>query len=255
MISRGCARRNCVEREAELGGRAGLEVLHEHVGPGEHRRQHGLVVIAGEIEHQQFLAAVEPDEIRALAGTNGIRRVRLVSESKLTRFRQLVVAAGEVALGPLDLDHARAGIGEAAGAHRRRHRLLERNDEKAGQGKGHGKATRRGFGAVILEHIDTAHQATRASFAPRGDAAILGPNRNAAFIVETHGPHCHHRAAAARDVARAGRAGATGRAASACRGCRCTTTRKPPRRRNRTPPRRRPPRLRPRMPICANPCA
>ena len=26
------------------------------------------------------------------------------------------------------------------------------------------------------------------------------PNRNAAFIVETHGPHCHHCAAAARDV-------------------------------------------------------
>ena len=69
MISRGCARRSCVEREAELGGRAGLEVLHEHVGPGEHRRQHGLVVVAGEIEHQRFLAAVEPDEIGALAGT------------------------------------------------------------------------------------------------------------------------------------------------------------------------------------------
>ena len=153
MISRGCARRNCVEREAELGGRAGLEVLHEHVGPGEHRREHGLVVIAGEIEHQRFLAAVEPDEIRALAGTNGIRRVHARSfESKLARFRQLVVAAGEVALGPLDLDHARAGIGEAAGAHRRRHRLLERNDEKAGQGKGHGKANE-SFGGVMLAHI------------------------------------------------------------------------------------------------------
>ena len=158
MISRGCARRNCVEREAELGGRAGLEVLHEHVGPGEHRRQHGLVVVAGEVEHQRFLAAVEPDEIRALAGTNSIRRVVFFLRAKLTRSRQLVVAAGEVALGPLDLDHARAGIGEAAGAHRRRHRLLERDDEKAGQGKGHGREhTMRGWG-VSLQHIDGANR-------------------------------------------------------------------------------------------------
>ena len=72
-----------VEREAELGDRAGLEVLHEHVGPGEHRRQHGLVVIAGEIEHQRFLAAVEPDEIRALAVTIGIRAFTpVLSESE-----------------------------------------------------------------------------------------------------------------------------------------------------------------------------
>ena len=129
-----------VEREAELGGRAGLEVLHEHVGLGEHRRQHGLVVIARKIEHQRFLAAVEPDEIGALAVTlGGIRAFTpVLLRNKLPRSRQLVVAAGEVALGPLDLDHARAGIGEAAGAHRRRHRLLERNNEKTGQGKGHG---------------------------------------------------------------------------------------------------------------------
>ena len=80
-----------VEREAELGGRAGLEVLHEHVGPGEHRRQHGLVVIAGEVEHQQFLAAVEPDEIRALAVTTGIRAFTpvLLLEGALRGFASL----------------------------------------------------------------------------------------------------------------------------------------------------------------------
>jgi hypothetical protein len=34
-------------------------------------------------------------------------------------------------LRPLDLDHARAGVGEAAGAHGRRHRLLQRHHQQA----------------------------------------------------------------------------------------------------------------------------
>ena len=131
-----------VEREAELGDRAGLEVLHEHVGLGEERREHRLVLVAREVEHQRLLAAVEPDEIGALAVTlGGIRAFTPVLFRKtFARSRQLVVAAREVALGPLDLDHARAGVGEAAGAHRRRHRLLERNHQQAGEGKGHGRS-------------------------------------------------------------------------------------------------------------------
>ncbi len=60
-----------VEREAELGCRAGLEVLHEHVGLGEERREDRLVLVAREVEHQRLLAAVEPDEIRAFAVTLG----------------------------------------------------------------------------------------------------------------------------------------------------------------------------------------
>ena len=55
---------------------------------------------------------------------------------------------------------------------------------------------------------------TRASFARRAGAAILMPNRNAVFFVEAHGPHCHHRADAARGGAGARRAGATGGAAA-----------------------------------------
>jgi hypothetical protein len=46
-------------------------------------------------------------------------------------MHQGIVAAGEIALRPLDLDHARAGVCEATGASRRRHRLFERNDEEA----------------------------------------------------------------------------------------------------------------------------
>jgi hypothetical protein len=43
----------------------------------------------------------------------------------------MVVLAGKVAFRAFDLDHPRAGIGETAGALRRRHRLLGRNDKKA----------------------------------------------------------------------------------------------------------------------------
>jgi len=51
---------------------------------------------------------------------------------------EIVVAAGEIAFRPLDLDDACARIGKPARTHRRRHRLLEGNDEKAGEGEGHG---------------------------------------------------------------------------------------------------------------------
>ncbi len=100
-------------REAELGNRAGFEVLHEHVGLREHGFEQRLVSGIAEIEHDRFLAAIEPDEMRALA------------------VNEMIVLAREVALRPLDLDDARAGIGEMTGAMRRRHRLLDRDDKKA----------------------------------------------------------------------------------------------------------------------------
>ena len=78
--------------------------------------QQRLVVRLGEIEDDRLLAAVEPDEIGALAA------------------RQRVVAAREIAFRPLDLDHARAGIREPARAGRRRDRLFERDDEEALRG-------------------------------------------------------------------------------------------------------------------------
>jgi hypothetical protein len=108
------------KRKAELGDGAGLEVLHEHVGLGEHGVEQRLVIGAREIEHHRLLAAVEPDEIRAFATTTCI----------FARHGELVVVAREVALGPLDLDHARAGVGEPAGAHGRRHRLLQRHHQQ-----------------------------------------------------------------------------------------------------------------------------
>ena len=44
-----------------------------------------------------------------------------------------VVVAREIALGALELDHARAGIGQLAGCERRGDRLVEREDEGAGE--------------------------------------------------------------------------------------------------------------------------
>ena len=106
------------EGKAELAYGARLQILNEDVGTREHRTEQRLVARFGKIEHDRFLATVEPDEIAALA------------------VHQIVVAAREVALRPLDLDDARAGVCQARRTHRRRDRLFERDDEEAGEGKG-----------------------------------------------------------------------------------------------------------------------
>ena len=72
-----------------------------------------------DVDNDRFLAAVEPDEIGALA------------------FHGMVVVAREVALGALELDHAGAEIGEARGAEGRRDRLFQRDDQLALQGREH----------------------------------------------------------------------------------------------------------------------
>ena len=101
-------------RRAEAIRRAGRQVLHEHVGALEEPRQHRLRGGLLEIERQRFLRAIEPDEV-ARQSADG-----------------LVVAAREVpAVGPLDLDHARAEVGELARRERRGDRLLDRHDGDA----------------------------------------------------------------------------------------------------------------------------
>jgi hypothetical protein len=100
-------------REAELGDRARLEVLHEHIGLGQHGFEQCLVIRLGKIEHNRLLATIKPDEIGAFA------------------MDDVVVIAREITFRAFDLDHARARIGETAGTLRCRHRLLDRNDEKS----------------------------------------------------------------------------------------------------------------------------
>jgi len=99
-----------LEREAELVHRAGLEVLQENVRARDQLFE-GLAALLGrEIDHHRILAAVEPDEIAALA------------------LGSRVIAAGEIALRPFDLDDMRAGIGQARAAERRGDRLFDGND-------------------------------------------------------------------------------------------------------------------------------
>jgi hypothetical protein len=107
--------------EARPCRRAGGEILHEHVRRADHPPQQGGVGRILEVERDRLLAAVEPDEIGALA------------------VHDMVVAAGEIALFALDLDHPRAGIGEAGGAERRGDRLLERDNRDPFERQGHQK--------------------------------------------------------------------------------------------------------------------
>ena len=99
-----------LQREAELVHRAGLEVLQQHVGACDQLLELGAAFLGGEIDDHGILAAVEPDEIAALAFGGG------------------VIAAGEIALGALDLDDMRAGIGQPRRAERRGDRLFDGDD-------------------------------------------------------------------------------------------------------------------------------
>src|SRR5262249_25625877 len=88
------------KRKAELGDGAGLEVLHEHVGLGEHRREQRLVIGAREIEHHRLLAAVEPDEIRALA-LRAPAGLMLVSGASVRSLSPLAAELGFTRVRPL----------------------------------------------------------------------------------------------------------------------------------------------------------
>ena len=74
-----------------------------------------------DVKAQTLLGAVGPHEVRGHA------------------VDPLVVSAREVAgAGPLDLDHARAKVGELAGAEGGSDRMFQRNDRNAVQGTRHG---------------------------------------------------------------------------------------------------------------------
>jgi hypothetical protein len=106
--------------QAHARGRAGRQVLHQHVGVLQQLAEDFKRLRLLEVERQAFLGAVGPDEVRGLALDAG------------------VVGAGEVArAGALDLDHARAEVGELAGAERRGDGVFEGDDGDAVEGAGH----------------------------------------------------------------------------------------------------------------------
>ena len=72
-----------------------------------------------EVERDRLLAAVQPDEIAGEA------------------VHIAVIAAREIALGPLDLDDPRAGIGQPRRAIGGGHRLLDAHHQQAVQRSAH----------------------------------------------------------------------------------------------------------------------
>jgi hypothetical protein len=98
--------------ETEPVDRSRRQVVHEDIRAGEQPLDDAARGRLLEIERQRLLRAIEPDEIAGQPLDGG------------------VVVTGEIAaLGALDLDHARAEIGELARRERRRHGLLDRHDD------------------------------------------------------------------------------------------------------------------------------
>ena len=99
-----------LQRKAELVHRTGFEVLQQDVGAGDQVLEFRAAILAGKVDDNGILAAVEPDEIAAL--TFGCR----------------VVAARKITLRPLYFDDMSAGIGKPRTAERRGDRLFDGND-------------------------------------------------------------------------------------------------------------------------------
>jgi len=99
--------------QAEPAGRSRRQVLDEDVGACDQAAHQHQVLRLLQIDAAGFLAAVEPDEIGALA------------------LHVAVVAPREVALRPLQLDHPRPGVGQARGAVGRGHRLFQGDHQQA----------------------------------------------------------------------------------------------------------------------------
>src|ERR1700739_2667973 len=56
-----------VSGEAKPGRRAGGEILHEHIRPGQQGRHDVMAALALHVELDGFLPAVQPDEVTRLA--------------------------------------------------------------------------------------------------------------------------------------------------------------------------------------------
>src|SRR5215470_16732680 len=103
ITSRGCARRSASSAKPSLAMAPGLRFCTNTSALASIAASSAL---SSSRARSSTTEAVEPHEIRALSGAMTV-----------AGFRKLVVVAREVALGPLDLDHARAGVGEPARAH------------------------------------------------------------------------------------------------------------------------------------------
>ena len=105
--------------EAEPLDGARCQILDPDVGLGQHALDQRLVLGPLHVDGYRLLPAVQPYEIGGEA------------------VHVIVVAAGEIPLGALQLDDAGAGVGQPARQERRGDRLFERDDEEAVEGTWH----------------------------------------------------------------------------------------------------------------------
>ena len=90
------------------------QVLNEDVGRGEQPFEDRWRLLVLEVQRQRLLGAVQPDEVAGQAAHGRVVATRKVAD-----------------LWPLDLDHARAKIGQLASRKRRRDCLLQGDDRDA----------------------------------------------------------------------------------------------------------------------------
>ena len=106
-------RAQVIDAQPQTPGGALRQVLHEHVRLRHKTAHQGHVIGIAQIQRDAFLALIEPREI----GRHAIGR--------------LVVAACEITLWPLNLDHPRPGLGQTGGAERGGDGLFQRDDQYA----------------------------------------------------------------------------------------------------------------------------
>src|SRR5690606_5445550 len=140
--------------EARALRRTDREVLDPDVRLRQQPVQQGGVGRVLDVDGERLLAPVQPDEI-------GAEAVDIV-----------VVIPGEVAVLPLQLDHARARVGEPAAEEGSGHGLLERDDENAVESTGHA--------LFRLSRSLAARPEERGLSTPEAKARSGGPGQEAA---------------------------------------------------------------------------
>ena len=107
-------------RQPHARRRTGRQVLHQHIGLAQQLHQRGQCRRLLEVQRQALLGTVGPDKVRGLS-----LDARVVGARKVP------------ATGTLDLDHARAKVGQLARAEGRGDGVFQGDDGDTVEGSGH----------------------------------------------------------------------------------------------------------------------
>ena len=109
-------RRELFVAEAELLHHTGAEVVHDHIGGGDQRADRGDALRGFQVEREATFVPVQTSVGQAHTVNKGTP-----------------AAAPVPGVGPLDLDHVGAVVGENLGANRALVNVTEINDADAGE--------------------------------------------------------------------------------------------------------------------------